>query len=103
MSSNETTDGPPHDGKPRDALCFVALLGALGALVAINDAIITTYTACDFAGCHRPALYDIQLVVACVGAVPVGLMVWAAFTYRRRLALALLVVSLGVYAAWGVL
>jgi hypothetical protein len=78
------------------------VLGAFGALVAIQGAIITRSTGCEY-GCHRTPLYDIQLAVACVGAVPVGFMVWALFTERRRLALVLLVVSLATYAAWGFL
>jgi heme A synthase len=96
MGPNGTTS---EGSAARSAMFFVALFGALGAVVAIQDAIITTYTACDYAGCHRPGRYYIQLVVA----VPVGFMVWAAFTHRLGLALVLLAMSLATYRAWGLL
>ena len=80
---------------------FVSLFGALGAIVAIWAAYLTKYASCE-PECPG-GLYDVQLVVAFVGGIPVGFMVWAAFTNRLRLALVLLVVSLATYAAWGLL
>jgi hypothetical protein len=84
-------------------LRWVAVVGAWAAMIAITFAIATSNLWEESSTGPRPARYDIQLAVACIGVVPVGFMIWAAFTNRRRLTLFWLVVSLVVYAVWGFL
>jgi hypothetical protein len=104
MSEHHYETGPP--GRTPDVSPWAiggASVAVAGALFAIFVAYVTTYTTCDFYGCHRPVLYDVQLAVACIGLIPVGVLFWATSTRRKRAALIALVLAVVCYAAWGVL
>jgi hypothetical protein len=82
---------------------FGAFVVTIGGLVAIAFAFSSTDVACDYGGCETPSLYYVQIVVACLGLIPVGVLVWATLTRRREAATAALLIAIACYAIWGVL
>lgn len=85
----------------RVAAAVVALVLLAAVASAIFIATLTREASCQ-PGCDQP-LATWQLRVAVLGAVPVGTLVYASATKRRRLAVASLVICVVIYALWGLL
>jgi hypothetical protein len=83
----------------------VVIAGAILAVLATGPAIFAAWlTRVNICGgaCHN-SLFDVQLVLAVVGLLPAGTLIYATWTGRRRLAVLSLVTGLVVYALWGLL
>ena len=83
------------------AVITAAVTASLAALVAIWIALITRVSTCE-PDCHGGRI-DVQLVVSLVGLVPVGALLFATVTGRRRLAVFALLAGVITYGVWGVL
>jgi hypothetical protein len=82
-----------------------AVCAFLLALFAVWFGDLTKQLICygDAGTSCRMGLMNAQLVAAVAGLLPAGGLVWAVWTKRRRLAVAIFVVGVAVYAGWGVL
>jgi hypothetical protein len=82
-----------------------AVCAFLLALVVLWFADLTKQLICygDAATTCRMGLMNAQLVTAIAGLLSAGGLVWAVWSKRRRVAVAMLVVGVAVYAGWAVL
>lgn len=85
---------------------FVALtsMAVPGAAIACFVAWLTRVAVCED-GCpaHIRPIFELQLVVALAGLVPVLVLVSATAFWRPRTAAAALVIGLAIYAGWALL
>lgn len=86
---------------PSPLLIFGAIAAAFGACLAVWVAAISKRLICE-SSC-RTSLMDAQLLVALIGIIPIGLLLFAAIRGRRRLALSSLIAAVIIYLGWGVL
>lgn len=88
----------------RPVFSVLAWVAVPGALVACFFAWLTRRAVCED-GCpaHIRPIFDLQLIVAIAGLLPVLVLVYATVSWRPKTAAVALVVGLAIYAGWGVL
>ena len=79
-------------------IVFGALVALVGAVFAV---FIANLTQADYEG--HDSVYTVQLVVALVGLLPAGCLVYAAAAGRRNLAVTALVTGVLAYGSWALL
>jgi hypothetical protein len=100
-------DGQQRSGERDSGGRGWAFAGAVAVAIAATVAIVFAYvlmkSGCDYYGCHRDAKYDIQFAAACIGLIPVVVLLWATAAGRPRPAAVALLLTIVCYAVWGVL
>lgn len=99
-SQSAPRSDPPRSGVRALVTTILLIAATLGAFVAyLTWGLLSTGDSGD----HTTPLLDAQLIVGVAGLIPVAFLGYAIMKKLRRATIALLIVSVATYLAWGLL